>query len=59
LEDDIILAPANSYKIIDNIVMILDVTGLNVANIVQNSQEMPIFVPSVLTFNDYYPFGML
>jgi len=36
---------------LDNI-EILDVTGLDVAQVLQNSQEMPIFVPSVLSFSD-------
>jgi len=43
---------------LDNI-EILDVTGLDVAQVLQNSQEMPIFVPSVLSFSDFYPFGMM
>jgi RHS repeat-associated protein len=38
-------------------VTILDVTNLDV--IVTNSAEIPIFVPDVLSYNDYYPFGML
>ena len=48
---------AQGTFILDNI-EILDVTGLDVAQVLQNSQEMPIFVPSVLSFSDYYPFGM-
>jgi len=43
---------------LDNI-EILDITGLNPAEVAAHSQEMPIFVPSVLSFSDYYPFGML
>jgi len=32
---------------------------MNPAVIAANSPEIPIFVPDVLSFNDYYPFGML
>ncbi len=45
-------------KSFDNI-EILDITGLNPAEVAAHSQEMPIFVPSVLSFSDYYPFGMM
>ena len=43
---------------LDNI-EILDVTGLTPAEVAAHSKEMPIFVPSVLSFSDYYPFGMM
>ena len=36
------------------------VTDRKILNsIAANSPEIPIFVPDVLSFNDYYPFGML
>ena len=49
---------AQGTFILDNI-EILDITGLNPAEVAAHSQEMSIFVPSVLSFSDYYPFGMM
>ncbi len=44
--------------VLDNI-EVIEVADADLDNILQNSQNMAIFVPSVLSFNDYYPFGML
>ena len=44
---------AQGYFTLVNI-EILDVTGLNPEEVANNSQEMPIFVPSVLAFSDYF-----
>jgi len=44
--------------LLDNI-EVIDITGLKVDYVLENSDNMAIFVPSVLSFNDYYPYGML
>ena len=43
---------------LDNINLI-DITDIDYEPILENSAEIPIFVPDVLSYNDYYPFGML
>ena len=43
---------------LDNVELI-DITGLEFQLDLASLQNTPIFVPSVHTFNDYYPFGML
>ena len=38
---------------------LIDVTNVNANQVFGNPAEMAIFVPNVMSYNDYYPFGML
>jgi len=40
-------------------ISLTDITDADFEQVLENNQNMAIFVPSVLSFNDYYPFGML
>jgi len=48
----------NHIAFVLNRVDLIDITDADQTFNLANSQNTPIFVPSVLTFNDYYPFGI-